>query len=476
MIAEIETEIPKELLENTPNPETIAPSFKELDELAKVDGIDKRVIVVRDSGSIEACGVFNIEKRRHHGINLKVYALFGYLLHDYCRIFSKSTTALNLLIKAAQEDARTSGCDIIIWTNIPAELVPEGCLPVKEDIKIFDALKDDVGWSSFYKKKNVKYLLNKVKKMPSEYKVEIIDGYINDELMEEFAKLHILRWRFADSKSPFLFNKKRKIEYRIFPKNKHYLRILTGDEIIGCHYGMRYGDTLLFHTPIINPKYLDLSPMKLILAETAKYCEQNGINSIDFGHGDEAYKDGYCTLPRYTCSYEHALTVKGRISTITRGLAHIGFPKNLIVRKSTTSILNRRNSFSYKIEVNSNLPTTGETKIISNWTDFCDFCKLYELPIYKYQYLRFHNDKKAAVAANIVDGVLKSSLWVSSENCASNTDDDSEQSRLIYDIHFDDIESLKSLLIALSDSLNCKIKATTSRVIKGEIAKIFDVE
>lgn len=411
MTSEILKEVPEFLMTNHFEGDSIAPSFIELNELSQVDNIDRRVIVVKDGEDIEACAICNIEKRKHHGLTVKVYALFGYLVHDYCRIFCQSVAAMEMLKEAAIKDAQKQGCDLIIWSNIPAELVPNGSLPIKSDIKLY-TVNENQGWDRFYKSKHVKYLLNKVKKLDGEYQVSIIDGYVPDDLMNQFADFHIKRWRFAGSGSPFSTNSLRKSEYRCHPSNKHYLRILSGNELIACHYGMKYGDTLLFHTPIINPKYLNLSPMKLILAETAKYCEENGIRSIDFGHGDEAYKDGYCTLPRYTCNYERAISIKGMIA---KALGRL--PKDKIIssmHKMQKLFSRHSNSIvSKRIKVNSKPDGTIFPVIIDNWVDFCDFSNKHNLQLYKEDFDRFRLNKSIAFIGLIENDKYIASAWLS---------------------------------------------------------------
>lgn len=442
MISEILTAVPQALMTDSFEGDTIAPSFIELNELSQVDNIDRRVVVVRNREDIEACAICNIEQRKHHGLTVKVYALFGYLVHDYCRIFCKSKSAMEMLKKAAIRDARNHGCDLIVWSNIPAELVPDGSLPIKSDIKLF-TINENQGWDRFFRSKHVKYLLNKVKKLDGEYHVSVIEGYVPDELMAQFADFHIKRWRFAGSGSPFAINKRRTSEYRCHSSNKHYLRILSGDELIACHYGMKYGDTLLFHTPIINPKYLNLSPMKLILAETAKYCEAKGIRSIDFGHGDEAYKDGYCTLPRYTCNYERAISIKGLVAKAIGKLPKYHVISSMhqmrrLFSRHSSSIVSR----SIKIKSKSN--DTRVTVIIDNWVDFCDFSSEHNRQLYKEDFDRFRLNKSTSFIALIENNKCIASAWLSKGG------EETTETRIcpiVSDLYFETNESLLHLIL-----------------------------
>lgn len=456
MTFEVLTEIPQSIIEF--EDDVIAPGFAELNELAKIDGIEKRVIVVREGDTINACAICYVENRRHHGLFLKVYALFGYLLHDYCRIMCKSTKAWEMLKHAATQDARQQGCDIIIWSNIPKELVPDETLPVHTDIKLYTATESEQGWGRFYKSKHVKYLLNKVKKINGNYKVEIINGFVPDYLMNDLAQRHIQRWRFAGSGSPFASNSHRIDEYRINPTNKHYLRIYAGDELIACHYGMKYGDTLLFHTPIINPKYLELSPMKLILAETAKYCEANGITSIDFGHGDEAYKDGYCTLPRLTCNYNKTLTAKGLIAQSigrTNLKDSIFFNKPLKIINQIKSSFRKNKVREYYIHrTTQNYFDSSNAIIINNWQEFCDISERLKVDIYKWQFNRFHKEKSMYIGF-IEDNQCKANSWIQiRENTKDNTPNSTSMFYLS-DVWYSSDHALKTMIDkALSISNN----------------------
>ncbi len=451
MTSEILTEIPQSILSY--HDSIIAPGFAELNELAKVDGIDKRVIVIRNGEQIEACAVCNVENRRHHGIHLKVYALFGYLLHDYCRILCKSAKAMNALKRAAINDAKQLGCDIIIWNNIPTELVPDGTLPIRTEIKLFTASENEQGWDRFYKSKHVKYLLNKAKKINGSYNVDIIDGFVPDTIMADLAKMHIARWRFAGSGSPFESNCKRIDEYRVNPGNKHYLRIFAGEEIIACHYGMKYGKTLLFHTPIINPKYLDLSPMKLILAETAKYCEAHDLTSIDFGHGDEAYKDGYCTLPRITCGYTKVLTLKGFIAQNIGKFSKLLKNTNFLNHENRRPKTDEGNKLQVSKECSLNVETDNAT-LIDNWIDFCDLSSRLGTDIYKWQFARFHKKEYRYICV-IEENQCVAYGWMKlAETTDKNTSDNMTTPQLI-DVWYSSDIALRCLIDkALSISNN----------------------
>ena len=67
-----------------------APSFDELIELAKVDGAILRDIEVLEGGATIARALCVVVVRRHHGVWVKVFSLFGGALHDYLPICARS--------------------------------------------------------------------------------------------------------------------------------------------------------------------------------------------------------------------------------------------------------------------------------------------------------------------------------------------------------------------------------------------------
>ncbi len=417
MISRILDSIPEQLLEHTPCEDVIAPSFRELDTLAAIDGIIKRVVTVYDNkDALVGCAVCCVEHRRHHGVNLKAYTLFGYHLHDYNRIYCIDKEAMEVLKKAAVRDAKENHCDIVIWESIPAELVPEGMLPRDSEMKIFSASDSSDGWRELYNRKSVKRFINKAKKV-GDYAVEIVDGEVSDALMDELKSFHISRWTFAQSGSVFSSNPNRISEYRAETANKHYLRILIDGELLACHYGMKYGNALLWHTPVINPKYLELSPLRLLLAETARYCERNGLEMIDFGLGDEAYKYGYCNKARLTCNFYKPLTLKGYAATMIGRL-----PKNFVIRCAKAakyaavkckSTVFKPNVVFYEHHNRALAEVDGDFKVINSWCEFYDFTTAHNFQPLKWHHDRFLHDSTTSFIALADEDAIYSYGWVS---------------------------------------------------------------
>lgn len=397
MTYEVIDHIPQVLLEEDSD-ELIAPSFKELNILASIDKVDKRVVIVKDESKIViGCAVCYIEQRRYHGVKLKVFSLFGYHLHDYNRIFCKNANVFSYLKKAAIKDAKDNRCDIIIWENVPIECVKNSKLKIHSEMKIFSSKESTSGWSELYNRRSVKRFINKAKRL-GEYKVEVIDGEVCGPIMEELKAFHILRWKFAQSSSSFESNKKRIDEYQAITKNKHYLRIFINGDLLACHYGMKYGKTLLWHTPVINPRYLDLSPLRILLSETAKYCERCNLEMLDFGLGDEEYKNIYVNKARFTYEYIKPLTIKGLIAYIIGHfnkqilINSIGKAKRIIRLFKNISLNRYVNFYEHKsCNIDSKI-INSSFNVIKSWPDFYDYSLSHNFQPLKWHYDRFYKD------------------------------------------------------------------------------------
>lgn len=412
--ASIESTLPTAFLATHLADGECAPSFGELLELAAVDGVNPRIIIVEETTSrtIEACAICTTYDGRFHGITLRQYILFGLFLHDYLRLYARTPEALQVLLTAAKEDARRLKCDLLNLSSIIAEALPPGhSLALEREKKIFDSTKSD--WKTLYQRKSVKRFYKDLSRL-GKLHVEIIDGSVPRIMMEQMAALHRVRWHFAGSTSAF-DNPLRIREYLCHPTNKHYLRLCLNGEVVASHYGMRYGKTLLWHTPLINPKYLHYSPLRLLLAETAKYCEKNGCQSLDFGLGDEAYKDDYCDSYRTTATFQSPLTLKGQLSLTIAWLLKRGVLTIFVHVKQGLRWLKHHTRHTQKVvyyirHTSANtaaLPDGIQFSKITTWPDFYDFMVAHHQPVEQWQYERFlHHNQMYFVALHNAHEVL----------------------------------------------------------------------
>ena len=388
----------------------MTPTFDELISLAAVEGAVLHDIKVFDSNAVVARALATIVTRRHHGLNVKVYELYTGRLHDYVGIFAKDEASLNKLVALLKEDAKRQECDVVVIESaIAAPFNGKGCLHERRELKVFDSTASKDGWGAIYNKKSCKRFVKDACRA-GDYKIEVSKGELSAGLMEELRKLHIRRWTFAGSSSAFSSMPYRVAQYMNYPGNKMYLRIMLGSDILACHYGMVYADSLLWHTPVINPKYLRLSPLRILLAETARWCEKNGISKLDFGLGDEKYKDEYCTSWRTTLFREYPLSIKGLVCYITGTIfgnekvkAMIG--RGLDVLRSIRDCWQKffEKWLFYVAPENAEPIDDSMFFRISSWESFCDFTESRNFPIYEWQWMRFKGDKSTRFVA-LADG------------------------------------------------------------------------
>lgn len=400
----------------------IAPTFNELKTLAVVEGVELDDVRVIDAkGRVTAEALMHVTVRRHHGLVCRLYALFNGRMHDYSAIAVDDATAWDALWREIVRRAHENGCDAVVMDNVLAECVPTGRVPVREDLKIFDVEREEKGWSRFYNRKSVKRFCSAMRKIGA-YHVEISDGVPDRALMEELRTLHIRRWGFSFSKSAFALDGNRVREYCVSPANKHYMRVMIGKEIVACHYGMRYGDALLWHTPVINPKYIDLSPLRVLLAETARYCEAQGLCKLDFGLGDEHYKDEYCNESRKTCSIHHMVTARGRAAAMLGWLERHGgryfLSCGLNVLRHIRHVYNQATChwLYYESPEHSIQYVDPLFVRITNWMDYCDFLYARNLIAERNRYERFKNDTSVSFVALADSENVYSYGWESTSN------------------------------------------------------------
>lgn len=398
----------------------MTPTFDELISLAAIEGVSLRDIKVFNGGDIVARALAHVVTRRHHGIRVKVYELYSGRLHDYVRVFAKDEVSLNKLVALLVEDARCQHCDVVVIESaIVAPYNGKGRLQEQRELKVFDSTQSKDGWATIYNKKSCKRFVKDACRV-GDYKVCVSFGELSFSLMEELRRLHSRRWTFAGSSSAFDGMPYRVAQYMNFPSNKVYMRIMLGSDILACHYGMVYGDSLLWHTPVINPKYLRLSPLRILLAETARWCEKNGIVKLDFGLGDEKYKDEYCTGWRTTMRCEYSLSIKGVASRFLgtvfgnkKSKALICGSMNLFrLLRSTWNRLHEKWLF-YRAPEKSTIIDDDMFVRIKSWEEFCDFTEERGFPIKEWQWMRFKTDKSASFVALADDRQIYTYGWES---------------------------------------------------------------
>ncbi len=415
-----------------------APSFDELIELSRVDGIPLRDIKVIDGDETVARALCAASVRRHHGVHVNVFSLFGGALHDYLPFFAKSHNAARQLLRRIVDAAQEAGCDVILLGSIPEEYCPQGMFRTLCERRIFDSEKAANGWRCLYDRKSVRRFWKELNKK-GEISISAREGEITPFELDELASLHKWRWRFSGATSAFADNPRRKQEYAVHPSNKIYLTIRLNGEIVACHYGMHYQQTVLWHTPLINPKYLKFSPLRLLLATTAQWCEAHDVKRLDFGLGDEEYKMEYCQEDRKTVSFSRALTFKGLIAECLGFVVAIG-GKTLYMRGHCLARTMRARLFEafrrreYFVSGEISTPIQdGMFVRLKSWESFCDFMRTHNACISQWQYDRFRSDKTLSFVCLADDACVYCYGWETFSNRSLLKRKDLPNFRILYD-------------------------------------------
>lgn len=420
------TYIDKDLLSNSDKFKSSAlpvPSIEELFHLAKCCQANLRVIIIYDENEVVAASICYVEPTTIHSLKVIAYRSFGDTLHDYGHLYATSRPAYDFLVKQIRYDARQVGADVIYLANLIycdyTQYLPRCFISITKTA-LFDSKIGVGGWDPILNKKSFKtkfHRMSRLKGFTSNTEV----GKFSSQDIKELAELHCERWAFSGVTSAFA-NEKRLNEYICYPSNKVITKILIGDELFAVHYGMLYENTLLWHTPVINIKYLKYSPLTVLLIETVRYLKDNEIQCIDFGLGDESYKEYFTNCERTICDVLIPCSIRGIALTIIRNYMY-----PLQVKKVLISCRHNMKSIYYKIiaklnkiywyEMRDYLPISNlknNFTCIDNYDKFVDFSRSHGFTIEKYHYDRLRTNSFFVVLHNL-NSVL-SYGWVSYGN------------------------------------------------------------
>ena len=389
----------------------------ELIQLAKTRSESILLLSLKAQDQIIAISLFQLSERRYLSLNYKSMHLYGFDFYDYNSLNIQERYELQFL-RFIKRCAKKNYVQLIILENIQNKL---GCKHNYQRIQLFDSLKSDNGFDYIIAKKRLKRYKKKLKQL-FEYTVSHYTGnQITESLIDELACLHKERWEFDNIKSAFL-DKKRKQNYLVGRKNKVLTVISTKDSILAVHYGVIFNNCLLFHTPVINIKYYEYSPhinfIEMLILETALYCKENQIQVLDFGLGNEAYKN------KYTNDYKDVFTYSlplGIISIIRFKV--LAFIKKLGVKDLLNSIYKMYNKIEvmynkinvYEFELNtSSKKVSKDFYKIKNYSDFVSLYRKLGYPVRRYHYNRFN--KGDYFYYLLKENHVYSSAWLTSQD------------------------------------------------------------
>ena len=366
--------------------------FDELLNIA-INRNDNLVLLsLKKYNKIIAFSLFQVTERQVYFLNYKCLHLYGFDFYDY-NTFNCESSYESHFIDFIRRYAKRNSIQIILLENIANKL---GYLYNTEKIKLFNARKSINGYNDIVEKKRLITYKTKLKEMFS-YKVTHYRGDdITDKLINSLANLHIERWLFDNIESPFK-NSSRKNDYLLKTDNKVLTIISIDNSILAAHYGILYDNCLLFHTPVINIEYYHHSPyinfIDILILETAIFCAENKIDILDFGLGDEKYKN------KYTNSFKEIFTyympiglasyIKLNVFVFLKRLEVKIFINTLRKLYYRFRLLNNKiNVYKFPLKIR-NKKTSRNFLLISYYSDFVSLFRKINMPVKRFHYVRF---------------------------------------------------------------------------------------
>jgi hypothetical protein len=260
---------------------------------------------------------------------------------------------------------------------------------------IFNIEKSQNSWCDITNKKSVRRHYRKA--INDNYSVDIYLNEIPEQIYSFIAQTHIERWNFELSESAFS-DINRINEYKSI-SNKVFMIIKLNGVWLAYHFGLIFGTTLLWHTPVINIKFLEYSPIEVLLYETAMFCKKNNFLILDFGLGDENYKARFCNDTRVVGDFFYPVSTQAWFVFLLRKWFDLkkiklfisALKKRILSIKTYIGILWNKVRI-YEITPNERIPYTisnVEFTKIDNFADYVDLCRYRNHPIRKWNYERF---------------------------------------------------------------------------------------
>ncbi|MCB1846121.1 MAG: GNAT family N-acetyltransferase [Halieaceae bacterium] len=377
----------------------VAPGPGELAEYARFVDIQQRILVLLQGERCVGMACCQLEDTTLGKVPCRVYSAFGQGFFDYSKLCYSDGFGAEL-VRELLTDARTQGADILFLadTLLDDPSLLDGGFVRSKPTALFDRAREEKGYQPLLSKKSVKRHVNKCKRT-FEYGVEHFTGAgIAAALVTEMGKLHIETRRFHGDSSVFE-RQGAGDRYLASSPQRVLTRISVNDDTLAFHYGMVFGDTMIWHTPVVNIKYLDYSPLEVLLYETVSYCERMGYGVLDLGIGDEPYKERFSNSRRPVYEYSHPISLKGKMAQSLRAAK-----RNPIVERGVVAIANRirpRGGTAagsgpapdrYRVP-RDRLPASraGEIAAMTHFGDYVEYCRKTSRPIDRAAYERFRS-------------------------------------------------------------------------------------
>ncbi|MBI4754706.1 MAG: GNAT family N-acetyltransferase [Betaproteobacteria bacterium] len=143
--------------------------------------------------------------------------------------------------------------------------------------------------------------------------------------MEEFFRLHSMRWALKDGISGFddaavhTFHRGVAAALAADDAVRLFLLRCDGRAVAAC-YCLYFDRRMFFYQPGFDPEFRKLHVGKVLLGKALEYCFKEGIREFDFLRGMEEYKFDWTSDVRPTWACDVAVSRRGRVWYALRSL------------------------------------------------------------------------------------------------------------------------------------------------------------
>lgn len=143
--------------------------------------------------------------------------------------------------------------------------------------------------------RELRYRVNKLINQEKAVFEVFTDGEDLEKWVEEFCDAHVLRWANTPTPSHLQPGEARQFLLNCLSAwNRDGLLARFSVKVegrrIGFIVGLRQMQTMVHHSTTYHPDYKKSSPGKALIHTMAAWMRENGMNTLDFGDGNEPYK------------------------------------------------------------------------------------------------------------------------------------------------------------------------------------------
>lgn len=272
------------------------------------------LIEIRDGERVLAVVPGCVEERLVRGVPLRLLVTPGDKFFDYLPSPFGAGVGFAEVRQGLRRALGVVGADAVLLPHLLPPW-PEGCERWLHPFtnRCFDAALSPTGWDGLTRKESLRRHRKRARRELA-YRVEHIVGRLPADALARIAELHRERWAFDDQRSAFAAPS-RCGEYMACAERVLLSLVYDGEALFAAHIGLRFGGTMTWHTPVINVRYLDYSPLEVLLLETVEECARTGVRVLDFGLGDEPYKQRFSNATRPVANLFLPGTWRGRLAS-----------------------------------------------------------------------------------------------------------------------------------------------------------------